>query len=70
MIKLTQVCFCTPKNCNPYQGGTEDVRLIEAADTYEEYLQFVQASNGTAKNIVDVDYKYDYPEQVGVEGEA
>ena len=44
--------------------------LIEAADTYEEYLQFVQASNGTARNVVDVEYKYDYPEKVGGEDET
>merc|ERR1711976_958324 len=56
-IKLTQLCFCEPKNCNPYQGSTEDVKLVEAADTYEEYLEFVQVSNGTAKNIVDFEYK-------------
>merc|ERR1712046_57884 len=59
MIKFTQICFCTPKNCNPYQGSTEDVKLVEAADTYEQYLDFVEASNGTARNIVDFDYKYD-----------
>merc|ERR1711879_64221 len=47
LIKLTQLCFCTPKNCNPYQGSTEDVKLVEAADTYEEYLEFVAAANQT-----------------------
>merc|ERR1711879_545382 len=50
MIKFTQLCFCEPKNCNPYQGSTEDVNLVEAADTYEEYKTFVEAANQT--NIV------------------